>query len=238
MNKIHSILLFSTFLLAITACNKDNSIQRASDLYQQALTNKDASTAKFALNQLVMLDSTNLEYQDSLSRIYMRNGNFDAGIGYAEEVYNAGKANQKLQENMALAYQQVGETEKAEAFLEKLLTETNDYKYLYQKLVIHYENGNQMMFDSLSSSILTQLETDSVLMATTVPMPGPYSGVQQSVPMEAATLFLIGNNALERKQDVQTGVAFLQKSIQKFEQFEYPRYVLQELEKMIYQQRK
>jgi hypothetical protein len=56
--------------------------------------------------------------------------------------------------------------------------------------------------------------------------------------MEAATLFLIGNNALERKQDVQTGVAFLQKSIQKFEQFEYPRYVLQELEKMIYQQRK
>lgn len=238
MNKIHSILLFSTFLLAITACNKDNSIQRASDLYQQALTNKDASTAKFALNQLVMLDSTNLEYQDSLSRIYMRNGNFDAGIGYAEEVYNAGKANQKLQENMALAYQQVGETEKAEAFLEKLLMETNDYKYLYQKLVIHYENGNQMMFDSLSSSILTQLETDSVLMATTVPMPGPYSGVQQFVPMEAATLFLIGNNALERKQDVQTGVAFLQKSIQKFEQFEYPRYVLQELEKMIYQQRK
>jgi tetratricopeptide (TPR) repeat protein len=238
MNKIHSILLFSTFLLAITACNKDNSIQRASDLYQQALTNKDASTAKFALNQLVMLDSTNLEYQDSLSRIYMRNGNFDAGIGYAEEVYNAGKANQKLQENMALAYQQVGETEKAEAFLEKLLMETNDYKYLYQKLVIHYENGNQMMFDSLSSSILTQLETDSVLMATAVPMPGPYSGVQQSVPMEAATLFLIGNNALERKQDVQTGVAFLQKSIQKFEQFEYPRYVLQELEKMIYQQRK
>ena len=48
-----------------------------------------------------------------------------------------------------------------------------------------------------------------------------------------ATLFLIGNNALERKQDVSTAVRYLQKSIEEFEQFEMPRYVLMELEKMM-----
>jgi tetratricopeptide (TPR) repeat protein len=149
-------------------------------------------------------------------------------------VYTAGKAGSKLKENMALAYQQTGETEKAEKFINNLLEETRDYKYLYQKLVIQYENGNQPMFDSLSATILVQVETDSIVAATMVPMPGPVSGVQQLVPIKAATLFLLGNNALERKQDVNTAVKYLKMSLEDFEQFEMPRYVLMELEKMMY----
>ena len=64
-------------------------------------------------------------------------------------------------------------------------------------------------------------------------MPVPVSGGNQLVPLKAATLFLIGNNALERKQDVSTAVRYLQKSIEEFEQFEMHRYVLMELEKMM-----
>jgi hypothetical protein len=56
--------------------------------------------------------------------------------------------------------------------------------------------------------------------------------------MKAATLFLIGNNALERKQDVNTAVTYLKKSIEEFDQFEMPRYVLMELEKMMYGERR
>lgn len=139
---------------------------------------------------------------------------------------------------MALAYQQVGETEKAEKFIDNLIVETGNYKYLYQKLVIQYENGNQIKFDSLSTDILDQIESDSILAATSVPMPGPVSGVQQIVPIKAATLFLIGNNALERKQDVNVAVSYLKKSIEEFDQFEMPRYVLMELEKMMYGERR
>jgi tetratricopeptide (TPR) repeat protein len=235
MNKT-PILILITLLFA--ACdNHKSQMKQAVSLYEQALDNKDASTAKFALNQLLLLDSTNIKYQDSLSRLYMRNGNFDAGIKYAETVYNSGKAGSKLKENMALAYQQIGETEKAEKFINNLIEETGDYKYLYQKLVIQYENGNQMMFDSLSTDILAQVETDSVMAGTSVPMPGPATGVQQLVPIKAATLFLIGNNALERKQDVNTAVTYLKKSIEEYDQFEMPRYVLMELEKMMYGRR-
>lgn len=234
-----TIFIIAIAALFFGACNtKGDQLLQAKALYGQALENKDAATVQVALNQLLLLDSTNTEYQDSLSRVYMRNGNFDAGLKYAELVYNVGKAEAKLKENMALAYQQVGETEKAEKFIDNLIVETGKYKYLYQKLVIQYENGNQIKFDSLSTEILEQIESDSALAVTSVPMPGPVSGIQQLVPMKAATLFLIGNNALERKQDVNTAVTYLKKSIEEFDQFEMPRYVLMELEKMMYGERR
>ena len=225
-------------VLAISSCTEGPSaLDQAKALYQLSIENQDQTTAKLALNQLLLLDSTNLSYQDSLSRIYMKSGNFDAGMKYAENVYNAGKADGKLKENMALAYQQMGEIEKSETFLAALLTETQDYKYLFQQLVIKYESGNQPMFDSLSTQILEQAKTDSLLAKTMVPMPSPVSGGNQMVPMTAATYFLIGNNDLERKQDVRSAVNYLRKSIEDFEEFEMSRYVLMEIEKMMMQRR-
>ena len=216
------------------ACNQDEyQLSKAQDLYQQALSNNDVNTAKLALNQLVLLDTANLVYQDSLSRLYMQSGNFTAGLKYAENVYANGKANGQLRENMAIAYQQIGETEKADEFIENLLISTKDYKYLFQKVVIQYENGNQPLFDSLSNYVLNLSISDSLVAQTIVPMPGPVSGGNQLVPIKAATLFLIGNNALERKQDINTAVQYLRKSIDEYNQFEMPRYVLMELEKMM-----
>ena len=228
--------LLSCFIciLILIGCNQDKDrLSYVKDLYQQAQLNNDVNTAKYALNQLVLLDTTNLEYQDSLSRIYMKLGNFNAGLKYAENVFTKGQADGQLKENMAIAYQQIGETEKADEFIDNLLQATKDYKYLFQKVVIQYENGNQPMFDSLSNYVLNLSNNDSLISQTMVPMPSPVSGGNQLVPIKAATLFLIGNNALERKQDINTAVQYLQKSIEEYNQFEMPRYVLMELEKMM-----
>jgi tetratricopeptide (TPR) repeat protein len=212
---------------------KTSDLDNAKALYAKSLENNDAITARVALNQILMIDSTNAEYQDSLSRVYMTSGNFEGGLKYAEEVYNAGKASNKLKENMALAYQQIGEMEKSEEFIGALLRDTRNNKYLFQQLVIKYESGNQPMFDSLSTQILELSDSDSTVAQTMVPMPSPVSGGNQLVPIKAATLFLIGNNALERKQDVRTAITYLRKSLQEYEQFEMSRYVLMEIEKMM-----
>ena len=226
-------------LLSISACNQNPTpLENATKLYAQSIENNDAALAKVALNQILLYDSTNHAYQDSLSRIYISAGNFEAGLKYAELVYSSGNAGNKLKENMALAYQQVGETEKAEKFVSNLFDDTRDYKYLYQTLVIQYENGNQILFDSISTQILELSTSDSLVSKTLVQMPGPVSGVSQQVPIKAATLFLIGNNALERKQDVNTAVKYLRQSIEEYDQFEMPRYVLMELEKMMIAQRR
>lgn len=221
-------------LLVIAACTeKTSDLDKAKALYLQSVENSDATTAKVALNQILLIDSTNAEYQDSLSRLYMTSGNFEGGLKYAEMVYNAGKASNKLKENMALAYQQIGEMEKAEEFITVLLNDTRDYKYLFQQLVIKYESGNQMMFDSLSTQVIEQADSDSLVAQTMVPMPNPMSGGNQLVPIKAATYFLIGNNALERKQDVRTAINYLRKSVEEYDQFQMSRYVLIEIEKMM-----
>ena len=122
---IKKLLLYVICAFILIGCNQDEErLSHAKDLYQQALANSDANTAKYALNQLVLLDTANLEYQDSLSRIYMKLGNFNAGLKYAENVYKSGKADGQLRENMAIAYQQTGETEKANEFIENLLQTT------------------------------------------------------------------------------------------------------------------
>lgn len=226
-------ILFSVIIALASCTEKTTELDSAKALYFQSVENNDAVTARVALNQILLLDSTNAEFQDSLSRVYMTSGNFEGGLKYAEMVYNAGKATYKLKENMALAYQQTGEMEKAEDFLTTLLNDTRDNKYLFQKLVIKYESGNQMMFDSLSNQVITLSDNDSLVAQTLVPMPSPVSGGNQLVPIKAATYFLIGNNALEGKQDVRTAIEYLQKSISEFEEFEMARYVLMEIEKMM-----
>jgi tetratricopeptide (TPR) repeat protein len=234
MKNITKHLLLISAVTFLGACTESNTqLKSAKALYEVALANSDQSTVKVALNQLLLIDSTNTVYQDSLSRLYISSGNFEAGLRYAEKVFNAGKADVKLKENMALAYQQIGKTDKAEQFVNSLKTETNDYKYEYQKLVISYENRDQILFDSLSKSILAEIEIDSLVARTTVPMPGPVSGVNQLVPLKAATYFLIGNNALENNRDVNTAVEYLQKSLEEYGEFEMSRYVLMEIEKMM-----
>ena len=236
MNKYILILSLSIGLIACN--NKDTQLNNAKELYKQGLANSDVSTTKIALNQLLLLDSNNAEYQDSLSRIYLNSGNFEAGIKYAEKVFNAGKSDKKLKENMAVAYQQIGQIEKAEKFIDNLIAETNDPRYIYQKLVHQFENRNNPIFDSISTIILDKIQTDSTFAEATILMPGPVTGVKQNVPIKAATLFLIGNNALENRQDVNSSIEYFQKSIMEFNEFEYPRYLLMEIEKMMMSQRR
>ena len=231
MKHIIFILLLS---IAFASCNNSkDDLAKAKKLYNLAVSNEDVPAARMALLQILCLDSTNVQYQDSIARLYIKGGNFKTGIKYAEEVYNRGKASIKLKESMAIAYQQNGDGEKSESFFASLLSETNDYKYKYQQLVIHFENGNQPMFDSLSRSIITEATQDSVIAATKIDMPGPVSGIGQKVPIVAATYFLVGNNALEKRQDVNTAIKNLQESLRVYPDLEYSKYILMEIEKLM-----
>jgi tetratricopeptide (TPR) repeat protein len=223
----------------LVACSSNSKkLDEAVNLYNLAINNNDITASRVALNQIMLLDSSLTQYQDSIARLFISTGNFEAGLRYAEKVQSAGKCDDKLKESMALAYQQIGKTDTAKTLLKELMSKTKDSKYLFQQLVILYESQDVMAFDSMSSSILTQLNSDTALARSVVPMPGPISQQMQQVPLKAATYFLIGNNALNTKNDVKTAVEYLQLSLKEYNQFEMPRYVLQEIEQMMMTQRR
>jgi len=224
------ILLLSTLLFACNSSKED--LNNAEKLYKQAISNLDLTTAKLALNQILLLDSNNLIYKDSLARLYIQGGNYEGGVKLAEQLNKAGKADKKLLELTGVAYQQMGKLDESDALFNKLWNESKDFKYLYQIMVIQYEKGNKLAFDSLSSQILANVESDSVMSRTTIDFPGPVTGVAQFVPLKAATLFLIGKNAYDREQDLGKSITYYQKSIEAFDPFEMARYYLTEIARM------
>ena len=79
------------------------------DLYERSLALTDYGTALVALNMMLLEDSTNMEYTDSLARLYMRSGNFDAGLSLGKRVMAEDEKNYSLMELMATAYEYKGD---------------------------------------------------------------------------------------------------------------------------------
>ncbi|MEY2924335.1 MAG: hypothetical protein RLZZ337_883 [Bacteroidota bacterium] len=221
-------------MMALAACSntKESNVVQNEKLYQQAIANYDLTTAKLALNQILLADSNNIEYKDSLCRLYIQGGNYDGGIRLAEQLINSKNADKKLLELTGVAYQQVGKADEAESIFNQLWSESKNYKYLYQIMVLQYEKGNQQGFDSLSSGILKDVETDSTMAQTTIDFPGPVTGIAQLVPIKAATQFLIGKNAYDREQNLRKAIEYYQYSIQTYDTFEMARYYLTEIARM------
>ena len=225
-------LVLFTISVIVVACTNNNELSRAQDLYKQAQENLDATTSKVALNQLIMLYISNLAYKDSLARLYMQTGNYKAGSKLADEVIAKGNPDTKLMEMAALSYQQLSEGTKAERLIDMLLANTNNSKYLYQKMVLQSEKGDLIMFDSLSNKLLQKIDSDSLVARTTVSMPDPTTGADQQVPLKAATYFVIGNNAFEKEQNIGKAVEYFKKSVEEFDNFLMARYYLTEIARM------
>lgn len=224
------VVIFALVIMA--SCTKDNGQEMAKKLYETAQKNLDPNTAKVALNQLLIYDSTNLVNKDSLARLYMQTGNYKAGTDLAQVIIESGSPDTKLIETTALAYQQLGEKEKAEGLVDMLMSNTDNPKYLYQKMVLQYEKGDVIMFDSISNQLLSRIETDSLAAKQTILLPDPASGANQNIPIKAATLFVIGNNAFEKEKDVRKAVNYFQQSVQEYDQFQMARYYLTEIARM------
>ena len=229
------LVLLSVILIAACTSTSDR-LKEAESLYKLALENKDPSLARVALCQIMLIDSNIPAYQGSLARLYIASSNFETGLRYAEKVCKNGPCENILKENMAAAYQQLGKNDEAEKIIKGLIADSKDNKYLFQQLLIYFNAGKTTSFDSLSSAMLQQIEIDSTMAKTIVPIVAPSSGGDQMVPIKAAVYFLIGNNALNTTRDINKGVEYMQLSLKEFAPFEMPRYVLQQVEQLMAQQ--
>jgi tetratricopeptide (TPR) repeat protein len=225
------LLIISGF---IASCSTDDraQLEHAQALYLASVQSQDEVTQRVLLNELILLDSSNLAYKDSLSRIFIKDGNYVGGLALAEEVIEAGVAENKLLELTGVAYQQVRKLNKATTIFKTLFSSTKDYRYAYQVAAISYEQDDFNEFDSLTNQLLSLTLSDTLAARTLIDFPGPLTGSAQLIPMDAATLFLKGKYAFDKKQDLRVAVSYYQQAIGKFESFEMPYYYLQEIERM------
>ncbi|MFT5724428.1 MAG: tetratricopeptide (TPR) repeat protein [Bacteroidia bacterium] len=119
--------------LFIASCNSNSGTDSAKTsfetneaLYERALDLGDYGTALVALNYMLLEDSTNMEYTDSLARIYMRSGSFDAGLNLGQKVMDGDAKNYKLLELIATAQEYKGDPP-------NLIKAYRNYKILHEE---------------------------------------------------------------------------------------------------------
>jgi len=230
-------LVLALLLIVFASCEEKKdiraeTIKEKTALYEAATALGDNRTAAVALNELILLDSANLNYKDSLCRIYMKTANFEGAVKLAEIIIAAGKADLKLKELTGVSYQQIREYQKAKDLFNELFVESSDYRYLYQVAAITYESGNKAEFETATNKMLVDISTDSGSAAKTlIEVGGPISGVGQKVPLKAATLFLLGKFEQDYNKNYMGAVIYYERAIGAHEAFEMPYYYLQEIEK-------
>ena len=161
---------------------KKSQIELNKALYEKATSIQDDGTAIVALNYLLLHDSANLEYMDSLSRLYIRNRILNSGLLLGKKVMKAQPDNYKTLELISEAQMALGDYNDALINLEILHKNVGDVRYLYQMAIIDSEMKDVDAFDARLDQILIDPSSANV----------EFPAVQgmQTVDIKAAANFL------------------------------------------------
>ena len=141
------------------------------------------------LNMMLLEDSTNMEYTDSLARLYMRSGNFDAGLSLGKRVMAAEEKNYSLMELMATAYEYKGDPPnltKSYRNYKKLYEEVGGTKYLLKMAQVGMLQGS---FDAAKKKLEEVVASPDVAY---IESPKSDGGIQM-INVKAGAYMLLAN---------------------------------------------
>ena len=228
-----NLFTFSSFLVVIFLLSNCKPIDNSKKLLAQALKNKDYATAAFAYNNLLLVDTSNLEWKDSLARIYIKSGNYEGGVSLGEQVLIKQPKNLKLLELVGIGNGRLNKLDKSLANFNSLFIATKDYTYLYKMAGISYDNQNFSVADSLADIMIAKADTSKKI---TVQMP---DGSEQTVPITAACYNMKGAILADlfdksgNPSYVKNSIPLFEKAIQIYPDFKFPKLYLQRIAQYI-----
>ena len=229
-NQNHIILKFFSLLYVIFLLANCKPADNSKKLLAQALKNKDYATAAFAYNNLLLADTNNLEYKDSLARLYIRSGNFEGGLRLGEQVMAKYPQNNKLLELMGVANEQSKKIDKAVANFNALFKASQNYIYIYKIAAICFDNDKFAEADSLADILIVQAADTSKKIDINLP-----NGSTQKVSILAASYNMKGAILAEladRTGDVskiEKAIPYFQKALQIQPNFAFPKLYLERI---------
>lgn len=221
--KVCSFLLL---ILFISNCKQPDNSKK---LLAQALKNKDYATAAFAYNSLLLNDTNNLEWKDSLARIYIHSGNYEGGVRLGEQVLAKQPNNLKLLELVGIGNGRLNRVDKAIANFNALFVSSQDYTYLYKIAGMCFDNEKFNEADSLADIMIAKADTSKRI---TVQLP---SGQDQSVPIVAACYNMKGAILAEladrtgNVEHIKNAIPYFQKALKMYPEFSFPRLYLERI---------
>ncbi len=230
------LVVLCTVIYGLTACNAPSTGNGASvdltetnkRLYERAVKMGDDRTAMVALNYLLLNDTNNYEYTDSLARIYLTTGNLNAGIDLGLKVMDKYPDNHKLLELVAVAQGYNRDYIKSYKNFKKLHEEVGDVTYLFMMAQVLVEQQNYNGAIEKLDLVIADTATGRFDAPTS-------SGGMQEVDIKAGAYFFKAQYAFSQNKQ-QQGVDFLRKALDIDPTYEAAIVMAQNLESMAQQQ--
>jgi tetratricopeptide (TPR) repeat protein len=180
--------------LAFTfACNNNKNAVDYHALFTHSMEVKDYHTAIVAAQTLLLQDSTQSQYVDSLPELYAAVRNFGSAEYYTDMALVKKPTDEKLLQLKALCLQEAGKGMELLDFYNKLYAATGKITYLYQVATIQLSAGDakgaQGSFATLEKEMVNSTDTVDFMISETE---------KQRVPLRAAVYnakaFVAANN--------------------------------------------
>lgn len=210
-----NIIIGIAIASSLIAC-KQSSTNATSD-YEKMLSRsyqiKDYHTAITAIQLLLVQDSTQKQYLDSLPELYAAVRNMDAAEFYTDLALKDKPTNEKLMQLKALCLENKGDFQGTLDIMNKLYASTQKITYLYQLTAFQLESGD---FENAKKGII-QLEekmvdskdsVDFMLSATE----------KQKVPVKAAVYHMKAYTVAQNR-DLMGAKGYWEKALKEFPQF-------------------
>jgi tetratricopeptide (TPR) repeat protein len=141
------LFILSASALLFTACKDGNQSQTASPeksvyekLYEKSIKLKDIHTAIFAIQMVLMNDSTN-GLRDSLPELYVAASNIEACMQTNEEALKRHPGDEKFKNIKVMCLQQIGDIDGQFLLLEDLYKTTKKPQYIAQMASLQLAAG-------------------------------------------------------------------------------------------------
>lgn len=227
-NLVLAILIVAFF----SACNSTSTTTEGASnfeinerLYKRAIELEDYGTQLVALNYMLLEDTSNMAYTDSLARIYLKSGSLDVGLNLAQKVMDDNPKNYKLLEMIATAQQykaDVPNLTRSYKNFKKLYDEVGGARYKIKLAEIGMLQGNYGPALKRLDEVIEDPET------TMIESPTQSGGVQM-IDVKAGAYFMKANYEFNQNNE-RKGAEYLSEALRISPDFEAARMLAQQLQ--------
>ena len=189
MKNYIKILAIASLTVSAAAC-KESTEKKKNDLikkYNKVLSVKDYQTAIIYLQEYLFIDSTKVEYKDSLARYFTLFENYGAAEIMAQQVVKEQPLNEDMQMLLANIDLQRGDELSGMSRIDKLFEATKDYKFIFKKGLVYAQAGQaNKTFENIDKLMAVPDNEIKTIKVNMVSNPA----AEQDVKIKAAALLL------------------------------------------------
>lgn len=212
------IIIALFVIVSLTSCNNkggsSNSKESYKKLFDKSMNIKDFPTAIFAAQLILIDDSTEVLYADTLPELYAATNNIYACNDAAE---NALKRNPKSERYLlikALCAEQLGNMEEQMRIYNQLYAINKKPEYLYRITAAHFGSANFQAVENNLKELdeMAKTSKDSIDFMIS-------ESEKQKVPLKAALLNMRAIMAAQKDRDMLSAKKYFEAAIREFPDF-------------------